>query len=36
MLRGIKGSPRYLRDGRLMTPTDTVEFFTQVLRSSRT
>jgi cytochrome c peroxidase len=30
-LRGIKDSPRYLHDGRLLTLADTVEFFNLVL-----
>ena len=30
-LRGIKDSPPYLHDGRLMTLDDTVEFFNLVL-----
>jgi cytochrome c peroxidase len=30
-LRGIKQSPPYLHDGRLMTLDDTIEFFTLVL-----
>ena len=30
-LRGIKDSPPYLHDGRLMTLADTVEFFNLVL-----
>jgi cytochrome c peroxidase len=30
-LRGIKESPTYLHDGRLMTLEDTVEFFNLVL-----
>jgi cytochrome c peroxidase len=30
-LRGIKGSPPYLHDGRLLTLEDTVEFFNLVL-----
>jgi cytochrome c peroxidase len=30
-LRGIKDSPPYLQDGRLMTLDDTVEFFNLVL-----
>lgn len=29
-LRGIKESPPYLHDGRLLTLEDTVEFFTMV------
>ena len=30
-LRGIKDSPPYLHDGRLLTLADTVEFFNVVL-----
>ena len=30
-LRGIKESPTYLHDGRLMTLDDTVEFFNLIL-----
>ena len=30
-MRGIKDSPPYLHDGRLMTLPDTVEFFNLVL-----
>jgi len=30
-LRGIKDSPPYLHDGRLMTLADTVEYFNLVL-----
>ena len=30
-LRGIKDSPPYLHDGRLLTLEDTVEFFNPVL-----
>ena len=30
-LRGIKDSPPYLHDGRLMTLEDTVEFFNLIL-----
>jgi cytochrome c peroxidase len=30
-LRGIKDSPPYMHDGRLMTLADTVEFFNLVL-----
>lgn len=30
-LRGIKDSPPYLHDGRLLTLNDTVEFFNLVL-----
>ena len=32
-LRGIKDSPPYLHDGRLMTLADTVEFFNLVLET---
>ncbi|WP_085025994.1 cytochrome B6 [Ensifer aridi] len=35
-LRGIKDSPPYLHDGRLMTLADTVEFFNLVLRTKLT
>jgi len=31
-LRGIKDSPPYLHDGRLLTLEDTVEFFNLVLQ----
>ena len=31
-LRGIKDSPPYLHDGRLLTLADTVEFFNLVLQ----
>jgi cytochrome c peroxidase len=31
-LRGIKESPPYLHDGRLLTLDDTVEFFNLILR----
>lgn len=31
-LRGIKDSPPYLHDGRLLTLEDTVEFFNLVLK----
>ena len=31
-LRGIKDSPPYLHDGRLLTLDDTVEFFNVVLQ----
>jgi cytochrome c peroxidase len=31
ILRGIKDSPPYLHDGRLLTLEDTVEFFNLVL-----
>ena len=31
-LRGIKESPPYLHDGRLLTLEDTVEFFNLILR----
>ena len=30
-LRGIKDSPTYLHDGRLLTRDDTVEFFNLIL-----
>jgi cytochrome c peroxidase len=30
-LRGIKDSPRYLHDGRLLTLEDTVEYFNLIL-----
>jgi cytochrome c peroxidase len=30
-LRGIKDSPPYLHDGRLLTLADTVEFFNLIL-----
>ena len=32
-LRGIKDSPPYLHDGRLLTLEDTVEFFNLVLQT---
>jgi cytochrome c peroxidase len=32
-LRGIKDSPPYLHDGRLLTLEDTVEFFNLVLET---
>jgi cytochrome c peroxidase len=32
-LRGIKDSPPYLHDGRLLTLEDTVEFFNQILQT---
>jgi cytochrome c peroxidase len=32
-LRGIKDSPPYLHDGRLLTLDDTVEFFNLILRT---
>ncbi len=32
-LRGIKDSPPYLHDGRLLTLEDTVEFFNLVLEA---
>ena len=32
-LRGIKDSPPYLHDGRLLTLEDTVEFFNMVLET---
>jgi cytochrome c peroxidase len=35
-LRGIKDSPPYLHDGRLMTLADTVEFFNLVLGTKLT
>jgi cytochrome c peroxidase len=35
-LRGIKDSPPYLHDGRLLTLEDTVEFFNIVLRPGST
>jgi cytochrome c peroxidase len=35
-LRGIKESPPYLHDGRLLTLEDTVEFFNQVLETRLT
>ncbi len=35
-LRGIKGSPPYLHDGRLMTLDDTVEFFNLILGTKLT
>jgi cytochrome c peroxidase len=35
-LRGIKDSPPYLHDGRLLTLDDTVEFFNLVLRTKLT
>ena len=35
-LRGIKDSPPYLHDGRLLTLADTVEFFNLVLGTSLT
>ena len=35
-LRGIKDSPPYLHDGRLMTLDDTVEFFNLVLGTKLT
>ena len=35
-LRGIKDSPPYLHDGRLLTLEDTVEFFNLVLESRMT
>ena len=33
-LRGIKDSPPYLHDGRLLTLEDTVEFFNLVLETN--
>jgi cytochrome c peroxidase len=35
-LRGIKDSPPYLHDGRLLTLEDTVEFFNLVLETRLT
>ena len=35
-LRGIKDSPPYLHDGRLLTLEDTVEFFSLVLGTQLT
>ena len=35
-LRGIKESPPYLHDGRLMTLDDTVEFFNLILGTKLT
>jgi cytochrome c peroxidase len=35
-LRGIKDSPTYLHDGRLLTLEDTVEFFNLVLETKLT
>ena len=35
-LRGIKDSPPYLHDGRLLTLEDTVEFFNLVLETQLT
>lgn len=35
-LRGIKDSPTYLHDGRLLTLDDTVEFFNLVLGTKLT
>jgi cytochrome c peroxidase len=35
-LRGIKDSPTYLHDGRLLTLEDTVEFFNLVLGTKLT
>ena len=35
-LRGIKESPPYMHDGRLLTLEDTVEFFNQVLETKLT
>jgi cytochrome c peroxidase len=32
-LRGIKDSPPYLHDGRLLTLEDTVEFFNLILQA---
>ena len=36
VLRGIKDSPPYLHDGRLLTLEDTVEFFNLVLETKLT
>jgi cytochrome c peroxidase len=33
VLRGIKDSPPYLHDGRLLTLEDTIEFFNLVLET---
>jgi len=35
-LRGIKDSPPYFHDGRLLTLEDTIEFFNIVLRTKLT
>jgi cytochrome c peroxidase len=35
-LRGIKDSPPYLHDGRLLTLEDTIEFFNLVLQTKLT
>lgn len=35
-LRGIKDSPPYLHDGRLLTLDDTVEFFNLILQTKLT
>jgi cytochrome c peroxidase len=35
-LRGIKDSPPYMHDGRLLTLDDTVEFFNLILGTKRT
>jgi cytochrome c peroxidase len=35
-LRGIKDSPPYLHDGRLLTLEDTVEFFNLILETKLT
>jgi cytochrome c peroxidase len=35
-LRGIKDSPPYLHDGRLLTLEDTVEFFNLILGTNLT
>ena len=35
-LRGIKDSPPYLHDGRLLTLEDTVEFFNIILQTRLT
>jgi cytochrome c peroxidase len=36
LLRGVKDSPPYLHDGRLMTLDDSVEFFNVVLSTKLT
>ena len=36
VLRGIKDSPPYLHDGRLLTLEDPVEFFNQILETKLT
>jgi cytochrome c peroxidase len=35
-LRGIKDSPPYLHDGRLLTLADTIEFFNLILETHLT